>query len=176
MGAKTTTMAVDMIACAGHGICAELLGEWIALDDWGYPIVRKGGHPTGADDPGQVGGGQLPGPRPQAPEAEGFTAWPRGGEIDGRLQAPHPPAAALGPQRGTSWPKGVGDRYSRSVAVSRRTVSGPTGKRSGVLELTTRPEAPAALIEARNSVAAPPSKISLPMVVSQGGGSWPHVV
>src|SRR5207245_8337332 len=86
----------------------------------------------------------------------------------GRLQAPHPPAAALGPQRGTSWPKGVGDRYSRSVAVSRRTVSGPTGKRSGVLELTTRPDAPAALMEARNSVAAPPSKISLPMVVSQG--------
>jgi ferredoxin len=41
MGKKTTTMAVDMIACAGHGICAELLGEWIRLDDWGYPIIRR---------------------------------------------------------------------------------------------------------------------------------------
>ena len=36
-----TTMAVDMIACAGHGICAELLPEWIRLDDWGYPIIRR---------------------------------------------------------------------------------------------------------------------------------------
>ena len=42
MGAKRTgTLVVDMIACAGHGICAELLGEWIRLDDWGYPIVRS---------------------------------------------------------------------------------------------------------------------------------------
>ena len=41
MGAKATTMAVDMIACAGHGVCAELLGEWIRLDDWGFPIIRR---------------------------------------------------------------------------------------------------------------------------------------
>jgi ferredoxin len=41
VGKKTTTMAVDMIACAGHGICAELLPEWIRLDDWGYPIIRR---------------------------------------------------------------------------------------------------------------------------------------
>ena len=42
MGAKRKdTMVVDTIACAGHGICAELLGEWIRLDDWGYPIVRS---------------------------------------------------------------------------------------------------------------------------------------
>ena len=41
MGKTTTTMAVDMIACAGHGICAELLPEWIRLDDWGYPIIRR---------------------------------------------------------------------------------------------------------------------------------------
>ena len=92
------------------------------------------------------------------------------------FQAPHAPGAALGPHRGTSWPKGVGDRYSRSAAVSRRTVTGPTGKRSGALELTTRPEALAALMEVRNTAASPPSKISLPMVVSHGGGSWPHVV
>jgi ferredoxin len=36
----TTTLRVDMIACAGHGVCAELLAEWVRLDDWGYPIIR----------------------------------------------------------------------------------------------------------------------------------------
>ncbi len=34
------TLTVDPIACTGHGICAELLPEWIRLDDWGYPIIR----------------------------------------------------------------------------------------------------------------------------------------
>ena len=34
------TLQVDMIECAGHGVCAELLPEWIRLDDWGYPIIR----------------------------------------------------------------------------------------------------------------------------------------
>ena len=33
-------LTVDMIACAGHGICADLLPEWIRLDDWGFPIIR----------------------------------------------------------------------------------------------------------------------------------------
>ena len=33
------TLAVDPIACVGHGICAELLPESIRLDDWGYPII-----------------------------------------------------------------------------------------------------------------------------------------
>jgi ferredoxin len=37
----TSTLQVDAIACTGHGICAELLPEWIRLDDWGYPVVRK---------------------------------------------------------------------------------------------------------------------------------------
>jgi ferredoxin len=32
-------LAVDPIACAGHGICAELMPERVSLDDWGYPIV-----------------------------------------------------------------------------------------------------------------------------------------
>jgi Ferredoxin len=31
---------VDRIKCDGHGLCAELLPELIALDDWGYPILR----------------------------------------------------------------------------------------------------------------------------------------
>jgi ferredoxin len=33
-------IAVNPIACDGHGLCAELLPELISLDDWGYPIVH----------------------------------------------------------------------------------------------------------------------------------------
>jgi len=32
-------LSVDPIACTGHGLCAELFPERIALDDWGYPII-----------------------------------------------------------------------------------------------------------------------------------------
>jgi ferredoxin len=32
-------LAVDPIACVGHGLCAELLPERVRLDEWGYPIV-----------------------------------------------------------------------------------------------------------------------------------------
>lgn len=32
-------LRVNPIACEAHGLCAELLPEWIATDDWGYPIV-----------------------------------------------------------------------------------------------------------------------------------------
>ena len=32
-------LRVDPIACDGRGLCAELLPERVALDDWGYPIV-----------------------------------------------------------------------------------------------------------------------------------------
>jgi ferredoxin len=34
---------VDPIACDAHGLCAELLPELIALDDWGYPMLVDGG-------------------------------------------------------------------------------------------------------------------------------------
>jgi ferredoxin len=37
--ALSRRLRVDPIACDGHGLCAELLPERIALDDWGYPIV-----------------------------------------------------------------------------------------------------------------------------------------
>lgn len=40
-------LVVDPIACDGYGVCAELLPEWIRLDDWGYPIVNKGAIPPG---------------------------------------------------------------------------------------------------------------------------------
>jgi ferredoxin len=33
---------VDWTACDGRGLCAELLPELIAEDDWGYPVVRDG--------------------------------------------------------------------------------------------------------------------------------------
>lgn len=32
-------LRVDAIACDGRGLCAELLPELIALDDWGYPMI-----------------------------------------------------------------------------------------------------------------------------------------
>jgi ferredoxin len=36
---KAMTLRVNPIACTGHGACAELLPELIALDDWGYPVL-----------------------------------------------------------------------------------------------------------------------------------------
>jgi ferredoxin len=32
-------LAVNPIACTGHGICAEMLPELIGVDEWGYPIL-----------------------------------------------------------------------------------------------------------------------------------------
>lgn len=40
-------VVVNPIACEAHGMCAELLPERIALDDWGYPIVD--GRPLSSD-------------------------------------------------------------------------------------------------------------------------------
>ena len=36
---KRLELRVNPIACDGHGLCAELFPERIALDEWGYPIV-----------------------------------------------------------------------------------------------------------------------------------------
>jgi ferredoxin len=33
-------LRVDRIACDGHGLCAELFPERIALDEWGFPLVE----------------------------------------------------------------------------------------------------------------------------------------
>ncbi len=35
-------LRIDRIACDSYGMCAELLPEVIALDDWGFPIIRQG--------------------------------------------------------------------------------------------------------------------------------------
>jgi ferredoxin len=35
----TERLRVNPIKCTAHGMCAELLPEFIALDPWGYPIV-----------------------------------------------------------------------------------------------------------------------------------------
>jgi ferredoxin len=37
--AGTHRLRVNPIACAAHGVCAELLPELISQDPWGYPIV-----------------------------------------------------------------------------------------------------------------------------------------
>jgi ferredoxin len=39
-------LGIDRITCDGYGSCAELVPEMIALDDWGYPIIRPGPVPT----------------------------------------------------------------------------------------------------------------------------------
>jgi ferredoxin len=35
----TMRVRVNPIDCAAHGLCAEVLPEWIDLDEWGYPVV-----------------------------------------------------------------------------------------------------------------------------------------
>ena len=32
-------LAVDPIACDGHGLCADLVPELVTLDEWGFPFV-----------------------------------------------------------------------------------------------------------------------------------------
>jgi len=32
-------LRVDPIACDARGLCAEILPELIALDDWGFPVI-----------------------------------------------------------------------------------------------------------------------------------------
>lgn len=35
----TMRIRVNPIACEAHGVCAEVLPEWVELDEWGYPIL-----------------------------------------------------------------------------------------------------------------------------------------
>jgi ferredoxin len=32
-------LAINPIACTGHGLCAEMLPELVRLDEWGYPML-----------------------------------------------------------------------------------------------------------------------------------------
>jgi ferredoxin len=43
MSQKTMRLRINAIACSGHGACAELLPELIALDEWGYPVLAGDG-------------------------------------------------------------------------------------------------------------------------------------
>ena len=43
-------LRVNPIVCEGHGLCAELLPEWIDLDDWGYPVIRDGAVPPSLEE------------------------------------------------------------------------------------------------------------------------------
>jgi ferredoxin len=40
-------LAVDPITCDGHGLCADLFPELIALDEWGYPLIDPRPVPAG---------------------------------------------------------------------------------------------------------------------------------
>ena len=37
---------VDWTRCDGHGACAELLPDLLAVDDWGFPLSRSGPDPV----------------------------------------------------------------------------------------------------------------------------------
>ena len=43
------TLRVNPINCTGHGVCAELLPELVALDEWGYPIIDPNPVPPALD-------------------------------------------------------------------------------------------------------------------------------
>ena len=45
----SSRLRVNPIACAGHGLCAELLPELISLDEWGYPVLGGQPVPAGLD-------------------------------------------------------------------------------------------------------------------------------
>jgi ferredoxin len=32
-------LRANPVRCTAHGLCAELLPEWVALDEWGYPVI-----------------------------------------------------------------------------------------------------------------------------------------
>ena len=43
--ARVRKLRVDMIACEGHGLCAEAFPEMISRDPWGYPVLDSGAVP-----------------------------------------------------------------------------------------------------------------------------------
>jgi ferredoxin len=47
MSDTSARLRVNRVACSGHGVCAELLPELVALDEWGYPVIADTVVPTG---------------------------------------------------------------------------------------------------------------------------------
>jgi ferredoxin len=43
---KSHRILINPIACDAYGYCAELLPEVVALDEWGYPILKGGPIPA----------------------------------------------------------------------------------------------------------------------------------
>jgi ferredoxin len=39
-------LRVSPVDCVAHGVCAELLPEWVGRDEWGYPVVNDAPIPT----------------------------------------------------------------------------------------------------------------------------------
>jgi ferredoxin len=39
---STKALTVDWTRCDGHGLCARLFPERVALDEWGFPVVERG--------------------------------------------------------------------------------------------------------------------------------------
>ena len=37
---RSTTLSIDWTRCDGHGLCAALMPERFALDEWGCPVIR----------------------------------------------------------------------------------------------------------------------------------------
>ena len=35
------TLEIDWTRCDGHGLCAALLPQRIAMDEWGFPILTR---------------------------------------------------------------------------------------------------------------------------------------
>ena len=34
-------LQIDWTRCSGHGLCAQVVPADIALDEWGYPLLRR---------------------------------------------------------------------------------------------------------------------------------------
>ena len=43
-------LAVNPIACTGHGLCADMMPEWIGRDEWGFPVITSRELPGGLAD------------------------------------------------------------------------------------------------------------------------------
>ncbi len=41
MSEQRYRLVLDPVRCDAYGHCAELLGELIGLDQWGYPIIDQ---------------------------------------------------------------------------------------------------------------------------------------